>query len=297
MTLHIENKDLALRGRFPKIIRLQAEYYEWINDLGNCIAELRREETGADLFTIVQKVLPENRAPAHSFYRERECIAVVKSASYDQWWDSLRHETQVKIRKARKRGVETRVVSFDDEMVKAIKNIYDESPIRQGKPFAHYKESLEVLKKEHATFLDRSQFIGAFYEGEMIGFAKIVHQEGFSSFMQILAMVGHRDKAPTNALLDKAVELCAKQGIPYLQYGAWSQRGLGEFKENHGFEPVEVPRYYVPLNLKGEIALRLKLHRRLPELFPTKLVGLAADAREKWYSARFAVFGDRFKKM
>jgi hypothetical protein len=37
--------------------------------------------------------------------------------------------------------------------------------------------------------------------------------------MQIISMISHRDKAPTNALLAKR-EICAERGVPKLQYGS-----------------------------------------------------------------------------
>ena len=40
--------------------------------------------------------------------------------------------------------------------------------------------------------------------------------------MQIVSMVGHQDKAPTNALIAQAVRSCAERGIPYLWYANMS---------------------------------------------------------------------------
>ena len=36
--------------------------------------------------------------------------------------------------------------------------------------------------------------------------------------MGIIAKIKHRDKAPMNALVAKAVEICAENKIPYLVY-------------------------------------------------------------------------------
>ncbi len=65
-------------------------------------------------------------------------------------------------------------------------------------------------------------------------------------------MISERDKAPTNALIAKAVEICAEAGVGLLQYGIWSRRSMGAFKKHNGFQAVEVPRYYVPLNWRGK---------------------------------------------
>ena len=62
------------------------------------------------------------------------------------------------IRKALKSGIEVRLEEFTDSFVQGVKGIYDESPVRQGKRNRHYKKDFDVLKVEHGTFLDRSQF-------------------------------------------------------------------------------------------------------------------------------------------
>ena len=78
-------------------------------------------------------------------------------------------------------------------------------------------------------------------------------------------MIKHYDKRPANALIAKAVELCEQQGMSYLMYCNYvyndPESSLTEFKRRNGFEQALVPRYYVPLTLKGKIALRLGLHR------------------------------------
>ena len=159
-----------------------------------------------------------------------------------------------------KKGVVLRNVPLDDELVRGIKTIYDESPVRQGKRFKHYGLDLEALHAAHASYLDRSEFVGAFLDDRLIGFIKLVHQPGWSSLMQIISLISERDKAPTNALIAKAVEICAEKQIPRLQYGIWSRRTIGDFKERHAFEEYRVPRYYVPLTPLGQAALALGLH-------------------------------------
>jgi len=186
------------------------------------------------------------------------------------------------IRKSQKKGLDVRVIEFTDEFVKGIEEIYNESPMRQGKPFIHYKKDFQTLKRDHITYLERSEFIGAFYQGELIGFVKLVHGNGVSNLMQIISKIGHRDKAPTNALIARAVEICAQRGVPYLHYGVWSRRGLGDFKIHHGFERFDVPRYFVPLNVKGKLILALRLHRKISEHLPGNCADFLAGLRTKW---------------
>lgn len=49
--------------------------------------------------------------------------------------------------------------------------------------------------------------------------------------------------------------------LGHLIYLFWNNDSLAEFKRRCGFEPVRVPRYWVPLTWKGRLlpALRLRL--------------------------------------
>src|SRR6202007_3187530 len=108
---------------------------------------------------------------------------------------------------AEKRGVNVKIAQFDDEFVRGIQGIYNESPVRQGRRFWHFGKNFETVKRENATYLDRSDFIGAYFNDELIGFIKIVYVDCIATLMQILAKEEHHDGRPMNALLAKAVEL------------------------------------------------------------------------------------------
>jgi hypothetical protein len=101
--------------------------------------------------------------------------------------------------------------------------------------------------------------------------------------------VEHREKAPTNALIAKAVEICTTKKVPLLHYGMWSRRTMGEFKKKHGFERFEVPRYFIPLNVKGRALLGTGFHRplkeRLPEDYVDKLVAVRTKLRARKLAA------------
>ena len=52
-------------------------------------------------------------------------------------------------------------------LVKAIREIYNESPICQGKRSRHYGSDLQTeIRRKEATFPDKSVFVGAFLGGE-----------------------------------------------------------------------------------------------------------------------------------
>jgi hypothetical protein len=70
-----------------------------------------------------------------------------------------------------------REAPFDDKLVAGIWEIYNESPIRQRRRFPHYGKDLETVRREEATFLDSSVFIGAFFVDKLIVFVKLVADE------------------------------------------------------------------------------------------------------------------------
>ncbi|MGD0842663.1 MAG: hypothetical protein ABSA32_16065, partial [Candidatus Acidiferrales bacterium] len=201
-----------------------------------------------------------------------------------------------KAKQAGKKGVVVREVPFDDDLVRGICEIYNESPVRQGRPFPHYGKSFDVVRKMSATFLDSSIFIGAFVGEELIGFIKLTNDENQtqSGIMHIVSKIKHRDKAPTNALVAQAVRSCADRKIPYLvysnfAYGKKETSSLSDFKERNGFERVDVPRYYVPLTALGRIAFRLGLHHKLVDLLPGPVLLKAREMRDSWYNRKFPV--------
>ena len=188
------------------------------------------------------------------------------------------------MRRAVKRGVVVKEVPFDDEFVRGIKGIYDETPVRQGRAFWHYGKDFEAVKMENSTYLQRSWFVGAFYKDELIGFLKVIMVDRVATLIQILAKNAHRDKRPMNALLSHTVELCVQRGASLLVYGKYRYGkkrpdSLGEFKQRNGFEEVTVPRYYVPLTLKGRIALKLGLHHGLAYMIPSPVADLLRGVR------------------
>jgi len=284
--LIIGQRQLVVTGGFFRTVRLQAEWYEFVDSPEWFLEQLKAQKVNADLLTFTQRL--SKTVPEFPFHSEGDSLAVLRIASYDKWWkEQINDKTRNMVRKAAKKGVVIRLVKFDDELVSGIESIYNESPIRQGKPFRHFGKPFEIVKSAHSTFLDRSDFIGAYYEGELIGFVKLVHQGEWSSMMQILSKMSHRDKAPTNALLAKAVETCAERGVPQLQYGIWSTRGIGDFKMHHGFERIEVPRYYVPLTAKGRLVVRSGLHRGAAEFMPQRALDYFISLRSRWYNFKF----------
>ena len=288
-------KDIQVDGGLIRIARLGAEGYEFLEDPEAALAGLQVSGVRIDLFTFIQK-LPHT-SPRYGYPREWDNVAALPVSTFDHWWTrQINDKTRNMVRRAENKGVAVREVPFDDSLVQGISTIYNESPIRQGKPFWHYGKDLETVRRENATFLDRSGFLGAFLGDRLIGFAKLVSDEvkGQVGLMQIVSMIQHRDKAPTNALIAQAVRSCATRGIPYLVYskfvyGKKQRDSLGDFKHHNGFRKIELPRYYVPLTRTGWVALRLGLHHRLADQIPEPVLGQVRKLRGLWDGHRSQV--------
>ena len=252
-----------------------------------CVSELRRQRgLRVDVVTFAQKI--PNTTPRYSYPMEPESIAVTCVVNFKQWWENLPQETRKNTRRSQKRGVEIRVVELDDEVVSAIAAINNESEIRQGRRFPHYGKTLSQVKKDYSAFLDRSDMIGAYYGTEMIGLLQLVYRGEIASVLQLLVKLRHQDKRPANALMTKAVELCAARGITHLTYGKFNYGNKGlcsltEFKVRHGFQEVLVPRYYVPLTALGALYTNLRLYRGLLGIVPGSFIRAGLKARAKWY--------------
>jgi hypothetical protein len=260
-----------------------------IEDPARFIANLPATGLCADLLTFPQKL--HERTPRHPYFFELDNAAAAHTSEFDAWWRSLPQESRKNARRAQKRGVIVRPAVFDEEFVKGVKSIYDEVPIRQSRRFWHYGKALELVARENATYADRSEFIGAYYQEQLIGFIKFVYVDRVANMMQILSKAAHYDKRPMNALIAKAVELCSERGIEYLVYGKFAYGNkrvsqLAEFKRRNGFCQMEFPRYFIPLSAVGRWFVRMRLHRGIVGLLP-------GDAMDFLWRIRAAIYHRR----
>jgi hypothetical protein len=285
--------EVKVEGGLIRIARLEADGYNFLDNPEVLLNGLRQSGTRIDLFTFTQK-LPET-TPKYAYPMEWDNFAAVPVTTFDNWWTKqIRPEARNRARQAEKKGVVIRETPFDDALVKGIWEIYNESPVRQGRRFPHYGEDLATVYREEATFLESSFFIGAFLGEKLIGFLKLTANETRTqtNLMNILSTIEHRDKAPTNGLIAQAVRSCAERHISYLVYQSFSygkkeRDGIMKFKEVNGFQRFDVPRYYVPLTYLGRAAFFLGLHRRFVDRLPESIVSRIRELRNAWYTRRF----------
>jgi hypothetical protein len=292
--MQIGGNNMLVRGRLVRVGRLESDGLDLPIDMTAVIDDVRAR-SGIDVFTFVQ-LLPHTDVQ-FDYSMEWDNVAALPVSTFEHWMTKqIDFKVRNKVRKGEKNGLSVREVAFDDELVAGISRIYNETPVRQGKAFWHYGKDLATVKRENSTFLDSSILIGAFVDNQLVGFLKMVVDRagGQASVMQILSMVQQRDKAPTNALIAQGVRSCAARRVPYLiyanfSYGKKERDSLADFKEANGFQKIEIPRYYVPITLKGKAALPLGLHHRIAERIPAPVLARVRKLRSLWYDRKLPV--------
>ncbi len=288
--MRVCNKEIRVSGGLVRIARLDADMYHFVTDPVAMVEALRASGTRVDLFTFTQNVA--ETTPKYTYPMEQENLAVLPISTFEHWWDKqIGFKARNKAKQAEKKGVVLREVPFGEELVRGIWEIYNETPVRQGRPYPHFGKSLETVYREAATYLDSSTYIGAYVGEELIGFIKMVADEAGvqAGLMNIISKIGHRDKAPTNALMAHAVRAAATRGIgnivySHFAYGKRERDNLTDFKERNAFVRVDLPRYYVPLTSWGRVAFKLGLHHRFVDRLPEDMGEKLRDLRSKWYS-------------
>jgi hypothetical protein len=286
---------ITVEGSLLRIARAHHEMFDVIEAADEISALLRRERL-ADLFTFTQ-ILPET-TPKYDFPMEWDAISALPVTSYEHWFThQIRTADRKEIKKASRRGLEIRSVEFDDTLVSGITRIFNEAPVRRGRPFWHYGKTLDQVRTEVGQDLDRSQFIGAYFEGELIGFHKLIGGRCFAVPVLCLSSLKHRDKLTDTALMSAAVRFCSDRGLRYLLYGDWRRGSHRHFLERHGFEKVLLPRYYVPLTFWGSLCLMLRTHKGwrgfLKGLLPEATLEAMLALRSRWYDWRFPTERDQ----
>lgn len=281
----VEDRSVVCTGKWMRLASVHDELWlegDGVENPVEAIAKIR-SELSADLFTFAQK-LP-NTEPKHRLPMEWDNVAAIPLSSYEHWWENeIPQESRKNVRRAGRRGVTVRVTELDDEFIRGIAEIYNETPIRQGKRFPKYGQDFATVKRDVSQLLDRSLFIGAYHDGELIGFVKLVFIGQIASILSINSKSCHFDKRPTNILVAKAVEIAVERGMTHLIYGRYTYGNktaspLAEFKRRNGFVQINLPRYFVPLNWRGRLILAVNAHRGLVGMLPTGAVDFLIKCR------------------
>jgi hypothetical protein len=288
-----ENTIIAKGGRI-KIAHIHDE--EWleteIEDPELYVKLLKgqgRRGLHADIFTFTQKV-PAS-PPKYQYPMEWTSVAAIHLTSFKEWWENLPQETRKNVRRSQKRGIVISVKEFGDELIRGISEVNNDSPIRQRVRNAYYGKSLDEVRKDYSAFIDRSDFICAHVDDEMIGFLKLVHRGEVASILNLTTKASHSDKRPANALIAKAIELCEAKRVSYVTYGQFNYGNkkaspLREFKIRNGFQEILKPKFFVPLTNWGSLCMKMKLHRGLLGILPHSVITLGVRVRAGCYNLK-----------
>jgi hypothetical protein len=279
----IGKTEISVSGRLLKVAKLRHEWFEYLENPEAFVAEIKPARV-ADILTFLQEA--HVKRPEFPFPSEPASASVLTIKSFDDWWKNLNFKARNKARKAQKCGVELRPAKLDDEFVRGVTVIYNESPLRQGRKFVHYGKDAATIKRDLSSFPECTFFIGAYHENRLIGFMKLFEGDHILRTVHILATFADRDKCVMDALIAKAVETASHKNIFHLHYGDWAHRGLGAFRLKFGFEQHDCPRYFVPLNWRGKLALKAGLHQPLRERIPQRWKDRLIEVRSKWNARR-----------
>jgi hypothetical protein len=284
----INGQSFSISNGPLRFAALEEERFEDLKDPELAIVGLAACRPRPDIFTFCQRV-PEVE-PKHEYQWVPESFAVLPVSTYDHWWTKQQSPaSRNKVRKSQKAGVEVREAVFDDEFVRGMVEIFNETSIRQGRRFWHYGKDFATVKREFSTFLFRECLIGAYFGDDLIGFVMLADAGRFGVLGQFISKVTHRDKATNNALIAKTVEVCERRQLGHLLSTDWRDSSLIDFKRYSGFEEMKLPRYFVPLTLAGRFALRFGLERfrrGLKEGIPESIRKPLRMARKRWYGLR-----------
>lgn len=285
--VRVNGKTYLISGKLLRTASLRDEWQEDVENPTEVVAALKKCPIRIDLLKFWQRI-PETAAK-YSYYKEWQPVAAIPITTYKHWWDKqIRFKARNKMRKTQKLGVVVEQIEFNDEFVRGVVEIYNQSPVRRGKPFRHYGKDFETVKAELSVDLDEAIFVAAYHGKELIGFIKFVVADRYAMVTLILDKTVHRDKSPTNGMIAKVVEICAERNIPFFTYTLWRRGDHGKFQESVGFEKFPVPQYFVPLTFLGKLALALGLHNGSKAVIPEQVMVWLLSLRTKWYVRKVA---------
>jgi len=289
-SIRVNERTVVVTGRWLKTASIHEELIldgEPVDNPERFIQAIREARLGADIFSFGQKMT--DGQPKHRYQFEWDNAAAIPITSYEDWFKNhTAMDVRQNVRKSAKRGVTARSVPFDDAFVRGIVEVFNEDPLRQGRTFWHYGKDFDTVKKEMGHCLERSEFIGAYVGDELIGLIKLLYTGNIAGIVINVSKHKHFEKRAPNALIAKAIEVSQQRGMAYLTYakfayGKKTKSSLSDFKRHHGFEPMQFPRYYIPLTLKGHLAVKLRLYRGWQEIVPERLQHVILTLRSAAY--------------
>jgi hypothetical protein len=261
---------------FYSFANFSLEYIFDIDPKKELLAYLRTR--GVDLFTFINREFLRSADEKYPFPKELENYAIMHINSYDDWWNNtIKKRERQSVKKAEKTGLKVKKADINEAFLKGVQKVYNETPFREGRRYSGYGQNLQTIKRKFENIGD-SDVLGVYLGSELVGILWLTYGDQAAMFRSFVSLLKHRDKCPNNALISEAVRSCAEKGLHFLVYG--NKYGfipsLDRFREHQGFRKFPLPRYYVPLTTKGQVAIKLKVHRKLEYSLPLPIerVGL-----------------------
>lgn len=270
--LEVDGELGTIEFRKKNLLKMAWDAEEYVRDVvptENLIRKL--EVRGVDAFSFLERRWCHTFQDIEAWIKGNDNIALLHLTDYDEWWKSIGKKTRNMVRKAEKSGVRTEIAEPNDNLAKGVWKIYNETPIRQERAFPHYGASLAAVREELSS-TQNTTYVGAYLQNELVGFIQLVRGDDIVMISQILTLQKHLDKAVNNALIAKAIEVCADQRTRHVMYGRMGNHpSLDKFKQSNGFSKFQLTRYYVPITKKGKITIKLGLHKEMKDALPQSL--------------------------
>src|SRR6188508_522454 len=126
---NLVERGVAIIGSKVKTAIVQSEWYVNVFEPEAVMEALSAQGVKADIFTFIQR--PPDNLPRYPYYYEWDEMACITLGSFQEWWESqIPKSTRKHIRRSQKLGVVTRIVPFDEALLRGIADIYNESPVR-----------------------------------------------------------------------------------------------------------------------------------------------------------------------
>ena len=268
--LNVDEEMETITVKKQLFFRIASDTKEYLKDLFPTKVFIEKlADTGIDIFTFIERKWCNTISnPPRFWVGAEDNIALLKVTTFDEWWKNVGKKTRNMVRKAEKSGVKIDVVEPSQELAEGIWKIYNETPIRQERVFPHYGIQLQTVKN-NIRLLRNCTYLGAYLQDELVGFIQLDHGHDVAIISQILSLQKQWGKAVNNGLVAKAIEFCARKKIRWIMYGRMGNHpSLDKFKQSNGFSKFPLTRYYVPITKKGEIAVKMGLHREIKDILP-----------------------------
>ena len=134
-----EKTRLDVSGRLFRVGAIRDEFWhdpKNIPEPANVVARLAGVAGRVDVFSFGRGLYPTTRS--YGYRHSLVNLAVASFDSYNSWRKQINKGAKSALKSALKSGVRTQLVPYDDDLVKQIHAIYNETPCRHGKMFLHY---------------------------------------------------------------------------------------------------------------------------------------------------------------